>query len=488
LLAGFRESSEECRVDAPSNPRKIQQSLGAVAQLGERSVRNAEVRGSIPLGSIKRKIKAEQKLKCTCPRWAVQPKTQTCAESSAQRKGMVAMSRSPHIPSYRLHRQSGQAVVTLPDDLGRRRDVLLGKHGSRESNDEYARVIAEWQAKGRKIARATEITVNELMTMYWTWAEKYYGRREEMANIRISFRPLKFLYGTTLARELGPLALKAVRELMVTGYEHPQNGAQGSLARKNVNDRIGRIKRLVKWGVGEELLPPAVFQGLQAVDGLRWGKTQARESPPIKPVPQAYVDAVLPKVSAQVAAMIDLQLLTAMRPGEACIVRGCDLETSGRVWIYRPQRHKTEHHGHTREIYLGPQAQKIIKPFLRPDLQTFLFSPAEARAEHFRQLRANRQTKVQPSQVCRKKKQPKKLPGDFYTVASYRRAIARACEKAGVPSWHPHQLRHNAATNLRKQHGIELARIILGHSTAFTTEIYAEQDRAAAVEVIAKIG
>jgi integrase len=53
---------------------------------------------------------------------------------------------------------------------------------------------------------------------------------------------------------------------------------------------------------------------------------------------------------------------------------------------------------------------------------------------------------------------------------------------------HPHQLRHNAATNLRKQHGIELARIILGHSTAFTTEIYAEQDRAAAVEVVAKIG
>jgi hypothetical protein len=39
-----------------------------------------------------------------------------------------------------------------------------------------------------------------------------------------------------------------------------------------------------------------------------------------------------------------------------------------------------------------------------------------------------------------------------------------------------------------RRHGIELARIILGHSTAFTTEIYAEQDRTAAVEVIAKIG
>jgi site-specific recombinase XerD len=55
-------------------------------------------------------------------------------------------------------------------------------------------------------------------------------------------------------------------------------------------------------------------------------------------------------------------------------------------------------------------------------------------------------------------------------------------------SWHPHQLRHNSATTIRKEYGIELARIILGHSTAFTTEIYAEMDRLQAVEVIAKIG
>ncbi len=54
--------------------------------------------------------------------------------------------------------------------------------------------------------------------------------------------------------------------------------------------------------------------------------------------------------------------------------------------------------------------------------------------------------------------------------------------------WHPHQLRHNAATNLRKEFGVELARIILGHATAFTTEIYAEADRQQAIEVIAKVG
>lgn len=245
---------------------------------------------------------------------------------------------------------------------------------------------------------------------------------------------------------------------------------------------------MYRWGGEQGIVPPECYHRLLCVGGLKLGRTDAKEGEPVRPVPGVFIEAVKPHVWSPIRAMIDLQLLTAMRPGEACIMQGCDLETSGRVWIYRPQRHKSEHHGHKREIYLGPQAQEIIKPFLRPDLQAFLFSPADARAEHFRKLRANRQSPVQPSQVCRQKKEPKKLPGDRYTVTSYRRAIARACEKARVPKWHPHQLRHNAATNIRKLHGIEMARIILGHSTAFTTEIYAEQDRAAAVEVIAKIG
>lgn len=71
--------------------------------------------------------------------------------------------------------------------------------------------------------------------------------------------------------------------------------------------------------------------------------------------------------------------------------------------------------------------------------------------------------------------------------------IARANEQIDdedqkIPGWHPNQLRHNAATVLRKEHGIELARIVLGHSTAFTTEIYAEADRDQALAVVAKIG
>jgi hypothetical protein len=80
------------------------------------------------------------------------------------------MPRRHHIPAYRLHKQSGQAVVTLPDGFGRRRDVLLGRYGTPESRKEYARVLAEWESSGRRLPQPTvaaaDITVNELLLAY----------------------------------------------------------------------------------------------------------------------------------------------------------------------------------------------------------------------------------------------------------------------------------------------------------------------------------
>src|SRR5262245_40727580 len=84
------------------------------------------------------------------------------------------------VPSYRLHRQSGQAVVTLSDGLGNRRDVLLGRFDTPESLQEYTRVLSEWVANGRRLTAgsaegsAPDLTVNEMAVAYWQWAETYY--------------------------------------------------------------------------------------------------------------------------------------------------------------------------------------------------------------------------------------------------------------------------------------------------------------------------
>jgi integrase len=142
-------------------------------------------------------------------------------------------------------------------------------------------------------------------------------------------RPLRKAYASLPVADFGPLKLKAVRQAMID---------EGH-SRKYVNDNVNRIKRLIKWAVDNEVAPPSVFDGLQAVAGLKRGRSQARETDPIKPVPEAHVAAIRPFVSRQVAAMIDLQMLTGMRPGEVTIMRTGDIDVAGPLWVFRPSSH-----------------------------------------------------------------------------------------------------------------------------------------------------
>ena len=161
----------------------------------------------------------------------------------------------------------------------------------------------------------------------------------------------------------------------------------------------------------------------------------------------------------------------------------------GRVWEYRPHSHKTEHFQKDRVIYLGPHAQQVIKPWLKSSLHEYLFSPREARLWYQAQRAAKRRMPKSPSHQDRQaKKNPKRAPGDRYTTGAYDHAIERACARAGVPNWTPNQLRHTAATRIRAAYGIEAARIILGHSSAVTSEIYAEIDREKARQIMGEIG
>jgi integrase len=156
--------------------------------------------------------------------------------------------------------------------------------------------------------------------------------------------------------------------------------------------------------------------------------------------------------------------------------------------------------GHSRVVYLGPKAQAILRPWLRADLQGYLFQPREADQWRRQQKHAARKTPIgygnRPG--TNRKCKPRKSAGDHYTTDSYLGALdygIRRCnrerEKQGlppIPSWHPHQLRHNHTTMVKREHGLEVARVLLGHKHAAITEVYAEADHARAIEVAAKIG
>jgi integrase len=446
--------------------------------------------------------------------------------------------RTKRQPSYCLHRATGQAVVRIDGH-----DFYLGIYDTPESRSEYDRLIAEWYANGRALAPQTGnghdrgLTVNELLVAFWQHAEQHYRRTDgsptdEIHCLRAALRPLKELYGHTDVRDFGPLALKAVRQRMIEAVD-PRTGRPW--CRRSINLHTYRIRSVFRWGVENELVPSSVLHGLQAVRGLQKGRSDARETGSVKPVPEAFVTAILPFVSDAVRGMIQLQLLTGMRPGEVVILRAIDLDTSGRVWLYMPGSdqgehgtHKTAWHGHGRVIAIGPQAQEVLKPFLKPNLYAYLFSPRECMESLWEKRRRERTTKVQPSRAAPKRKpRPRRKPGDRYTVDSYRMAIARACDQAFPPPehlgpriladgkletrrqfkgrlteaekaelrewrqahrWHPHQLRHTKATEIRKEAGLDAARAVLGHRSPQITEVYAELDIGKASEVMERFG
>lgn len=195
--------------------------------------------------------------------------------------------------------------------------------------------------------------------------------------------------------------------------------------------------------------------------------------------------------------MIQVQELAAMRPCEVVIMRACDIDMSGDVWIYEPFDHKNRWRGHQRLIPLGPKAQSIIKPFLSLRTESFLFSPIDAETWRNEQRRWNRKTPMTPSQQKRKPKpNPLHAKRDHYDVDSYRRAITygikkankERCEHEQIPLWTPLRLRHRRATDVRKKYGIEGAQVILGHARADVTQVYAERNLGFAIRVAGETG
>jgi integrase len=386
------------------------------------------------------------------------------------------MPRTRAKPAYTLHRPTGQARVRIDG-----RDHYLGTYASPQSHAKYDALVDDWLRR-KSVERAT-LTIDELAIRFLEYAIAYYAKdgkpTSEVACIRAALRPLVKLFGPTLVVAFGPLRLKEVRDEMI----------RRGHTRKSINRQVGRIQRAFAWGVENELLPETVYNALLTVAGLAKGRTKAIEGDPVKPVPIAFVDVVKPYVSRHVWAMIQLQLLTGARPGEIVSMRVGNLNTGGPLWEYTPETHKTEHHDCDRLILIGPKAQTIVRDFLKPSLDAFVFSPIDADAERQAARRAARKSPMTPSQAARQAKADgRRRPKDRYTVASYRRAIARACLKAEVPEWHPHQLRHNAGTNLRRAYGVEAARVILGHASLDATELYAEADVQRARQITLEVG
>jgi len=345
-------------------------------------------------------------------------------------------------------------------------------------------------------------SIASLTAAYLDFIKGYYvdehgNPTRETVDIRYSLKPLNDLFAALPVNEFGPLKLIEVRETMI----------KLDLSRNLINQRIGRIKRMFKWAVSRQLVSPMVYHGLVTVEGLKKGRSAARETDKRRPVEERHVYAILPYTTPVVATMIELQLLTGMRPGEMVIMRPSDIDRSGTVWHYVPYKHKTLYRGDQRIISIGPRSQQILSPFLLRPAESFCFSPAESEKQRRDKLTLERETPLSCGNVpgSNVKEHPQKTLGTLYDTMAYGKAVRYAITAANksitkdakekgiekpelIPYWTPYQLRHTAATKVRREMGYETAGATLGHTQMSATAIYAERNQGLADEAARRFG
>ena len=171
----------------------------------------------------------------------------------------------------------------------------------------------------------------------------------------------------------------------------------------------------------------ATLAKLQAVSPLLAGRTEAKDNPARQPATPEQIETVPPLVSPLVCDLIDVQRLTWARAGELISLTPAKIDMTNDVWLAYVDGHKTEHHGHTRVIPIGPKAQEIVGRRMLGLKQTDrLF----------------------------------KIRRDSYTLA-----VRRACDSLGedFTPWTPHQLRHAMGHQVREEFSLEHVQATLGH-------------------------
>ena len=251
-----------------------------------------------------------------------------------------------------------------------------------------------------------------------------------------------------------------------------------------------------------ELIPVELFQRLLTAGPV---EMNGRMPQRIRPVELEIVRATQAELTPVLSDLVEVHLLTGMRPSEVCCLRPCDIDRSGKIWIYTPPSHKTLRYGKGRSVFVGPKAQAVLMRYLLRDHAAFCFTPREAYEQHYERRRQNRKTKEGCGNCPRPRRHKNFQPK--YNKDSYRKAVERAALRAfPIPNevkadannvaewkakhiWRPNQLRHTAGTIARQKFDLETAQILLGHSLKSTTEKhYAEVDMSRGIEFARKFG
>jgi hypothetical protein len=195
------------------------------------------------------------------------------------------------VPSLRLHKPTGQAVVTLSG-----KDFYLGRYDSPDARQAYFKLLSEWKSTNRSITFSEPVeclTMGQVGMAFLDHAKAYHGAESrEYYHCRRAVKPISDLYANHPANRFGPAEFKTCRQWWMN---------DSNRSRQYINKMAKYLLAVIKWAVSEGLLPPSTHHACKCVVPLRAGKTTAPESPKVTVVEDARVHAVVAKLSPIVA-------------------------------------------------------------------------------------------------------------------------------------------------------------------------------------------
>lgn len=337
-------------------------------------------------------------------------------------------------PRYTLH-SSGRARIYFAKNYR----LLPGLYNSPESWKAFHELCEVIHATGDfppEPKKEGPLTVEAMGHKFLAYAVSYYegqGSREAV-NLSYAVNAAVDLWGSLMADQFGPTHLKAVRKALIKRGQ----------VRKTVNRRATQITSMFRWAVEEGLVVPDVWQRLKAVKPIPPGREGAVDNPQIQPVTSTQLEATLAELTQPIRRAVQVQALTGMRSSELLAMRPQDVAMEGEHWIYRLKKHKTSAH-------IG---------------ETFILIPRPA---------------VGILLEC----MPKSYADRWFpwTVGWQCKSVQAAAARAGVAHWHPHQLRHNLATQIAEQIDMSAAQKVLRHTNPRTTEGYAKETMAGLLKI-----
>lgn len=307
--------------------------------------------------------------------------------------------------------------------------VLPGRYKSAESWAEFHRLAAIIQETGDFPPDQTDqpLTMAHLGKFYLKAMRIKFGPdSREPVYLSYAIRDCNRLFGALSVDQFLPPQLKAVRAEIV----------KAGLCRRTANKRAQQLTRLIQWAVEEGHATPDQWHRLKAVEPIHQGQYGAKDMPAKRPVSLDHFERTAEYLRPEQRDAARVLLLTGMRTGELLAMRPQDVNMAGRHWLYTLSKHKTSKKTGSATVLI-PEPAAIILAARMPRDYTRRWFP--------------------------------------HTNTWLRIAVKRACERADVPHWHPHQLRHQFATIVASQIDDRVAQKLLRHHDPKMTARYVSQ-------------